>query len=349
MEYAEINTDYCCGIDLHGRTMYTCIMDKMGQICFHRNLKNDFPLFLKILHPYQGNISVGVESTYNWYWLADGCAQAEIPFYLGHALYMKAIHGGKKKNDRLDARTITDLMRSNFFPIAYAYPQHMRATRDLLRRRHRFVALRAECYTHIQNTFTQHAILDPLAEAVKKKQTRRHIPNRLDDPDLSMSVDCDLDLIEALDAIIYKIEKQLEAQAKAHDRTAYRLLRTIPGVGKMLALTILYEIHTLTRFKSASHLSSYARLVKVERTSMGKKTGDGNPKIGNPHLKWAFTEIILRAQVDSPRIKKYYEKLKCKHGPAKAKTLIAHKFAISTFHMLKHGQAFDDKRFVGAT
>lgn len=347
MEYAKINTDYYCGIDLHGTTMYACIMDKMGEICFQRNMKNDFPMLQKILEPYRDRVAVGVESTFNWYWLADGCVDADIPFYLGHALYMKAIHGGKKKNDRLDAQTIADLMRSNFFPKAYAYPQTMRATRDLLRRRHRFVALRGEAYTHIQCTFAQQGMLDPLHETVRKKTTRRELCDRLPDPDLNRSVDCDLDLIDSLDAMIHKVEKQVFAQAKHHDRNALSILMTIPGVGEMLALTMLYEIHSIARFKSASHFSSYCRLVKVERTSVGRNTGDGNQKIGNPHLKWAFTEIILIAQRWSEPIKKYYEKLKSKHGPGKAKTVIAHKFAIAVYHMLKNRQAFDEKRFVG--
>ena len=135
----------------------------------------------------------------------------------------------------------------------------MRATRDLLRRRHRFVALRAECYTHIQCTFAQQAILDPLRDAVKKKTTRRNLCEGLSDPDLAMSVDCDLDLVDALDAMIYKVEKQVFAQAKHHDRNALSILMTIPGVGKMLALTILYEIHIIARFRSASAFSSYCR------------------------------------------------------------------------------------------
>jgi len=154
-------------------------------------------------------------------------------------------------------------------------------------------------------------------------------------------------MIDTLDMMIYKIEKQVLAQAKDHDRKALSILMTMPGVGEMLSLTILYEIHTINRFKSASHFSSYARLVKVERTSVGKKTGDGNNKIGNPHLKWAFTEIIMVGQRSSQHIKKYYEKLKSKHGLGKAKILIAHKFAVAAYHMLKNGQAFDEKKFVG--
>lgn len=345
MEYATIDTDYFCGIDLHARTMYVCIMDKMGEVLFRRNIKNDFRLLTRALEPYRTSVSVGVESTFNWYWLADGCHQAGIPFHLGHALYMKAIHGGKKKNDRVDARTLTNLMRTNYFPQAYAYPKQMRATRDLLRRRHRYVAMRAASYTHIQNTFSQQGILDPLSDEVKRKSTRRQIPSYLTDPDLGMSVECDLDLIEGLDPIIHRIEKQVLAQAKHHDRNALSILMTTPGLGKMLALTILYEIHTIARFKSASAFSSYSRVVKVERTSVGKKTKGGNQKIGNPHLKWAFSEIILVAQRSGP-IKKYYEKLKNKHELGKAKGVIAHKFAVAIYYMLKNRQAFDEKRFV---
>ena len=346
MRYAKIDSDYFCGIDLHARTMYVCVMSKMGEIVFQRNLKNDFKLLLQVLEAHLGSIAVGVESTFNWYWLADGCHKAGIPFYLGHALYMKAIHGGKKKNDRLDSRMLAELMRCNLFPMAYAYPQEMRATRDLLRRRHRFVALRAECYTHIQNTFSQQAILDPLSDQVKKKTSRRKLCERLADPDLGMSVGCDLNLVDSLDKMIYKVEKQVLAQAKHHDRNALSILMTVPGLGEMLAMTILYEIHTVERFKSASAFSSYSRLIKVERESAGKKTKDGNNKIGNPHLKWAFSEIILVAQRWSEPINRNYEKLKSKHGPGKAKSVIAHKFGVAAYQMLKSGQAFDEKRFV---
>ena len=347
MEFAKVDSEFSCGIDLHAKSMYVCVQNKVGDVLLHRNMKNDFPLFLQAIKPYHKGIAIGVESTFNWYWLADECHKANLPFYLGHALYMKAIHGGKKKNDRVDSKTLADLLRGNLFPVAYPYPQEMRATRDLLRRRHRYVALRAEGYTHIQNTFSQQAILDICHQDVKKKATRRQLPERLGHPDLAMTLDCDLDMIQALDAIICKIEKQVLAQAKHHDRNALYILMTVPGIGEMLAMTILYETHTITRFKSAQHFSSYCRLIKVEKKSAGKNTGQQNNKIGNPHLKWAFSEIILRGQVYSQPINAYYEKLKSKHGPAKAKSVIAHKFAVAVYYMLKNGQAFDEKRFSG--
>jgi transposase len=348
MVYAQINTTYYCGIDLHARSMFVCVMDKAGKIIFHRDVPNDFKVFLEFMKSFLPHLAVGVESTYNWYWLADGCREAKIPFYLGHALYMKAIHGGKKKNDRLDSKTIADLMRANLFPLAYVYPKEMRATRDLLRRRHRFVSLRARALSHIQLIFVQQGMLDIESRDVKNKKTRRTLLDKLPHPDLKMTVETDLNLIEALDPMIASMEQQIRAQAKHHDRKALEVLLSTPGIGDMLALTILYEIHTVSRFESPQQLSSYGRVVKCERTSMGKTTDRGNQKIGNPHLKWAFGEIIIHAPKSAPRIKRHYEQLQAKFGPGRAKSIIAHEFAVAIYFMLKNGQVFDELRFVQA-
>lgn len=150
MQLLNIDKKYYCGIDLHGRTMYTTVKDKAGQILFHQNLPNSFPSLLSALQPYLPDVAVGVESTFNWYWLSDACRESNIPFYLGHALYMKAIHGGKNKNDSLDSKRITDLLRTNLFPLAYPYPKEMRAVRDLLRRRRYYVDIRSAAYRHIK-------------------------------------------------------------------------------------------------------------------------------------------------------------------------------------------------------
>jgi hypothetical protein len=138
MEYLRVNKQYYCGVDLHADVMYVCVMTKDGRIVLHHQLPTDFSRLHKAIKPFLKSIAVCAESTFNWYWLSDSCAQYGIPFFLGHALYMKLIHGGKAKNDRLDARVMADLLRIGFFPPAYAYPVRMRPTRDLLRRRHRF-------------------------------------------------------------------------------------------------------------------------------------------------------------------------------------------------------------------
>ena len=133
MQLLNIDKKFYCGINLHGKTMYATVQDKAGSVLFHQNLPNSIDALREALNPFRGQVAVGVESTFNWYWLSDACRREGIPFYLGHALYMKAVHGGKNKNDKVDSRRIADLLRTNFFPMAYAYPPAMRGVRDLLR------------------------------------------------------------------------------------------------------------------------------------------------------------------------------------------------------------------------
>src|SRR5215216_2079777 len=147
---------FYCGIDLHARSMYVCILNQDGEIMLHRNMKASPEMLLKAIAPYREEIVVSVECIFTWYWLADLCAQEGIPFVLGHALYMKAIHGGKAKNDKLDAHKIAVLLRGGMLPQAYVYPAAMRATRDLLRRRMYLTRKRAELLAHIQNTNSGH-------------------------------------------------------------------------------------------------------------------------------------------------------------------------------------------------
>lgn len=147
---------FYCGIDLHAATMYVCILDTEGQVLVHRNVRSSPQTFLEIVAPYRDGLVVAAECTFTWYWLADLCAREQIPFVLGHALAMKAIHGGKAKNDRIDSHKIAVLLRGGMLPQAYVYPAEMRATRDLLRRRLHLVRKRGQLLAHIQNTIHQY-------------------------------------------------------------------------------------------------------------------------------------------------------------------------------------------------
>jgi len=346
MNFHQIDTDYYCGIDLHSKSMYVCIMNKEGKIHLHRNMRNDFEIFKRSIQPFIQSLSVGCETSGYYYWLADGCREAGIPFHLGHALYMTAISGKKKKNDRIDSKTITNLMRTNFLPYAFTYPPDWRSTRDLLRRRHRLVRIRAEAYSHVQATFKQQGIMEGLSKFVKKKKERRELIERFDHPDLQMTIAADLDIMDSLDPIIHTVELKIIRGAKYHDHKNFHLLLAVPGIGEIIALTLLYEIYNINRFPSVQQFSSYAGLIKCERESAGKNTGGAKGKIRNAYLKHAFSEIILTAQVGSPKIKKYYEKIKSKHGQKKARAMIAHKFGVAIYFMIKNGEVFDENRFV---
>ena len=152
--YTQQHKHYC-GIDLHAKAMYVCILDQSGTTLVHKNLPTTPEALLRVIAPYREDVVVGVECMFTWYWVADLCAKEGIPFVLGHALYMKAIHGGKAKNDKIDAQKIAVLLRGGMMPQAYVYPSEMRATRDLLRRRCHLARKRAELLAHIHNTNSQ--------------------------------------------------------------------------------------------------------------------------------------------------------------------------------------------------
>jgi transposase len=150
------------GIDLHADAMYVCILDSCGEVVVHKNIPTKPKSFLRLIKPYRDGLIVGCECMFTWYWLADLCADEEIDFVLGHALYMRAIHGGKAKNDRIDSHKIAALLRGGTFPVAYTYPRRMRATRDLMRRRNHLARKKAELLAHIQNTASQYNLPEPL-------------------------------------------------------------------------------------------------------------------------------------------------------------------------------------------
>jgi hypothetical protein len=185
---------FYCGIDLHARSMYVCIVSHDGKIVLHRNMKAAPEPFLKAIAPYREGLVVAVACIFTWYWLADLCAAEDIPFVLGHALYMKAIHGGKAKNDKIDSQKIAALLRGGMLPQAYVYPAEMRATRDLLRRRTYLMRKRSELLSHVQNTNSQYN-LPEIGKKIAYKANRTGVAERFDDAAVQKTIGVDLALI----------------------------------------------------------------------------------------------------------------------------------------------------------
>jgi transposase len=338
---------YYCGIDLHARRMYICVLDAEGQIRVHRNGPATPDHFLATVAPYREDLVVAVECIFTWYWLADLCAQEGIAFVLGHALYMKAIHGGKAKNDKIDAHKIAVLLRGGMLPMAYVYPREMRATRDLLRRRCHFTRKRAELLTHIQNTASQYVL--PALGKIAFHGNRIGLAEHFPDPAVRKSIETNLALVDHYDRLLKELELHLAQTAKIHDVNAYYRLRSVPGIGKILALVLLYEIHDIQRFPRVQDFVSYCRLVKCAKESDGKHYGYAGTKIGNAHLKWAFSEAAVLSLRKNPRAQRYVARLAQKHGKGKALTLLAHKLARAVYYMLRRGQAFDVTKFFSST
>jgi transposase len=348
IRYYDGQHGFYAGVDLHARRLHVCVLDAKGQVVKDVSIPATPDAFLQAVAPYRADLIVGCECMFAWYWLADLCQAEQVPFVVGHALYMRLIHGAKAKNDRIDANKIARLLRGGNFPLSYVYPHGMRETRDLLRRRTFLVRQRAGLMTHLQILNAQYN-LPPLPKKLSFAANRAEmdIAARFADPSVRRSATADLAVIDCLDEQIAALELHLTRTAKVDDVQAYHRLRTIPGVGPVLALILLYEIHDIRRFASAGQLLSYARLVRCAHESDGKVVGSGGHKIGNAHLRWAFGEAACLFLRGSERARRWKEKQVRKRGEGKALAVLAARLARAVYHLWRKGEAFDEDRFWG--
>ncbi len=344
MRFYTENRKYYCGIDLHTKTMYVCILDETGKILAHKNIPAKPAPFLKLIEDYRDGLVVGVECIFSWYWLADLCEAEGIEFLLGHALYMKAIHGGKTKNDKIDSEKIARLMRGGTFPMAFVFPAELRPYRDLLRRRNVLVRMRSEVLAHIKLTNYQYN-LPAFEKHIGKKGNREDLAERFKDATVRKNVEVDLFVADHMHEQINALEAYLVRHVKSFDPRTYFRLQSVPGIGKVLALIILYEVGDLSRFPTVQSFCSYSRLVKCPRESAGKTYGYGGGKIGNAHLKWAFSEATALLMRESDRAKAFVAKHEKKHGKGKAMSILAHKLGRAIYFMWRRNDAFDEKYF----
>jgi transposase len=339
---------YYCGIDLHARSLYIHVLDDQGHTRLEQNINASPAAVLDALKPYREGLVVGCECMFAWYWLADLCQREQIPFVLGHALAMKLIHGSKAKNDRIDARKIAGLLKGGLFPMAYVYPKDKRDTRDLLRRRSFFVRQRAQLIAHIQNTNSQYN-LPPFPKKLTYKGNRSdEIADRFEHPSTKLSITSDLNLIESYDAQIATLETHLVKSAKVDDPTTFQFLRSVPGIGQILGLVMLYEIESIRRFPEVGNFLSYSRLVTCTHESAGKVKGVGGRKIGNAHLKWAFSEaasLMLRSFAPA---RAWMQKQSKKRGAKKAHAILEAKIGRTVYHLWRKQTAFDAKKFLAS-
>lgn len=348
MRYYQCKHPFVCGVDIHSKMIYLCIIDKNKNILLHRPVKNkDTATLTNILLPYKDKIVVSAESCFPYYWLADFCKELGIEFQLGHALYMKHIHGGKAKNDRIDSEKIAMLTINQMLPEAYVYPKEKRHLRDLLRRRLYFVRKRAEIKAHVQIQAYQANIQETGRISPARIQEKTIAP-KFENIDQRVSVEMNLSTVDFYDNKISELENYIANRVNSINRTDVTLLQTIRGIGDIISMTILLEMDDIHRFKNHKEFASYARLIKCSHESAGKKLGFGGSKIGNPYLKYIFGEASVLLPQFNPEIKKYLARLESKYGKMKSRAILAHKIGRTVYYMLKNRKVFDLKKFLSS-
>ncbi len=331
------------GMDLHSSNTFTGIMTKEFKRIFGKRLANDLPVILGALEPFRNEIQgIVVESTYNWYWLVDGLMDAGYAcVHLANPSAVKQYEGLKHVDDRYDSFWLAHLLSLGILPEGYIYPKEQRHIRDLSRRRLLFVRQRTTQILSFQSMVTRNLGIKMSVNKVKQL-TKKDIQKLFDSPHLVLVAKSNINTIDFLNTVIKDIEKEVLSQVKL--REEFALLQTIPGIGKILALTIMLEMDTIKRFEKVGNYSSYCRCVNSQRLSNGKKKGENNRKNGNKYLAWAYVEAAHFAVRYNEKAKRFYQRKKSKRNGIVATKALSNKIARASYYMLRDQVPFDEDR-----
>lgn len=330
------------GIDLHANNSVLVLVDETGQSLYQKRLPNDLTALLDALSPYREQlVSVAVESTFNWYWLVDGLRAAGVNARLCDVARSDRYDGLKYGDDQTDARWLAEMQRLGVLPEGYVCPPEWRGLRDLLRKRGQLVRQRTAQYLSIHG-IVQRCAGRALSRSDLKALGTDALGSLLSRQEPVLAVQASLAVVEALTAQIQRIEATIKAPVRL--RSDYRCLKTVPGIGEILGLMITLETGEIGRFAHAGKYASYARCVKSERWSNGKKKGAGARRAGNKYLAWAFVEAAQYARRHYPVVRRFYDRKAAKRGPAVATKALANKLARASFHVMRDRVAFDMER-----
>lgn len=334
-----------CGIDLHSNNSVVVISDEEDRIVFNKRLPNDLGQIRAVLEAHREELAgVVIESTYNWYWLVDGLMDAGYRVHLAHPSAIKKYEGLKYSGDFADARYLAHLLRLGLLAEGYIYPREERGARDLARKRMQLVRYRTAQILSIENILARQTGARMSGEAVKRL-TAEQVEELGFTPDVALAVEANRAVSQTLGQQIEALEKRLKEHVSL--RGEFKLLKTTPGIGEILATTIMLEMGTPERFAKVGNFSSYCRCVDSLRESNDKKKGAGNAKNGNKYLAWAFVEAANFARRYCPQAKAFFERKKRKTNAVVATKALAHKLARACYHMLREHQPFDVDRCFG--
>jgi transposase len=330
------------GIDLHANNCVVTVMDDVGRVVGERRLANDLAKVVAFLRPWQEELAaVAVESTYNWYWLVDGLAAAGFTVRLANTGAIKQYDGLKHSGDQTDARHLAELLRLGILPTGTILPAAQRAIRDLARKRMQLVRSRTAHVLAVENIVARQ-----VGARISSNQVKRMTEDGVDQlvlpADVGLAIKSNVAVITTLNEQIERLEQRL--RESVGQRSDYGLLNSVPGIGTILATTILLEIGTIDRFAGVGHFASYARCVGSCHESNGKKKGEGNRKNGNKYLAWAFVEAAQFARRYCGEAKRFYERKQAKTNAVVAVKALAHKLARACYHILKESKPFDVTR-----
>lgn len=331
------------GIDLHSNNSHIVIIDQDDKRIYHKRLPNKEDVILAELEPYRADIeSITIESTFNWYWIVDCLAEVGYTVHLANPAAMQQYSGLKFIDDKHDAFWLAHMDRLGILPQGYIYPKEIRPVRDLLRKRGHLVKLRTSLINSLQGIISRNCGCG-LSGAKMKQITTDHIsPLLAENDDLALSGKVSKNTIDFLSTQIATIERACEDRLELNSQ--YAFLRTIPGIGKILALTIMLETGPIKRFKNVGDYSSYCRKVPTKWLSNKKKKGKGNSKSGNKYLSWAFAEAAEFARRHDGKAQAFFNRKSAKKGAPIAYAALASKLTRAAIYIMRDNVKFDSSK-----
>jgi transposase len=334
------------GCDLHGNNNFIGIVDGEGKRVFNKKLPNDLLVTRETLNPFEEDlVGVAVESTYNWYWIVDGLMEKGYKVHLANPSAIQRYSGLKHSDDKHDAFWLAEMLRLGILPEGYIYPKEERPVRDLLRKRGHLVRLRTSLVNSLQNILSRNLGRKMNVNDMKAiKEDRVSLLLEMNE-DLALAGRVSKEAIDHLTRQIYKIEWVV--QKKIVLKEEYQYLLTIPGVGKVLSLTIMLETGPISRFATVGDYVSYCRKVPSRWTSNGKAKGSGNKKNGNKYLAWAYSEASEFARQLYPEPRAYYQRKMQKTNAAVAHSALANKLSRAGYYVMRDQVPFRPEKLFG--
>lgn len=333
------------GVDLHSNNNYLGIMDKEDKKVYKKKLPNDLREVLMALEPYREAIEgVVVESTFNWYWLVDGLMDNGYRVHLANPSAIKQYEGLKHSDDFRDTFHLAQLLKLGILPEGYIYPKEERPVRDLLRKRLQLVRQKTTHILSFQNLVSRNLGIYMPGNEIKKLY-EQDVEDILEKEHLILSGKANIATMRFLMERIKEIEKAVLKVANLKDE--YKKLLTAPGIGTILALTIMLETGDIKRFPEVGNYASYCRCVNSKRISNGKEKGEGNRKNGNKYLSWAYVEAANFAIRSYPYVRRYYQRKMSKTNQIVAIKAVAHKLSRACYYIIKDQEVFNPKRVFG--
>jgi transposase len=331
------------GIDLHSNNLMAAIMDETGKRILKKRLLNDPELVLTMLEPYRTElVGIVVESTYNWYWLVDALMDHGYPVHLANPSAIQQYSGLKYLDDNHDAFWLANLLRLGTLKEGYIYPKEDRPLRDLLRKRWHLVKLRTSLVISLKNIVSRNFGLQVRSSRIKNESLDAFVSGLPGEDNITLVIRTSKASIDFLTAQIDEVESTVLKQAK--NKPFYAKLLELPGVGKILALTIQLETGPVDRFPKVGNYASYCRKVQSRWFSNEKTKGRGNAKNGNKYLAWSFSEAAAHARCFHPASRKFYNHKLNQGNAAMAHNALAHKLARAAYYIMRDNVPFEEAK-----